>query len=61
MRINSIKLTVVVMLATMITGISVGLFYVQIPEGNSEVFYMLIGILAATLGRAVADLFKKEG
>ena len=60
MKINSIKLTVVILLAVMISGIAVGLFYVTIPDGNGEVFYMLIGILAATLGRAVADLFKKE-
>ncbi len=60
MRINSIKLSVVILLALMIAGIAVGLFFIQIPEGNGEVFYMLIGVLAATMGRAVADLFKKE-
>ena len=60
MRINSIKLTVVIMLMVMIAGIMMGLFYIEIPEGNREVAYMLLGIIGTTLVRAIADLFKKE-
>jgi len=60
MKINSIKLTVVVMLVLMITGILIGLFFIEIPEGNREVAYMLLGIIGTTLVRAIADLFKKE-
>ncbi len=60
MKINNIKLTVVILLMIMIAAISSGLFFISIPEGNGDVFYMLIGILLATLGRAMADLFKKE-
>jgi len=48
------------MLILMMTGILLGLFMVEIPEGNTEVLYMLLGVLAATLGRAVSDMFKKE-
>ena len=60
MKINSIKFLIIIMLILMMTGILLGLFMVEIPEGNTEVLYMLLGVLAATLGRAVSDMFKKE-
>jgi len=59
-KINSIKFLIIIMLILMMTGILLGLFMVEIPEGNTEVLYMLLGVLAATLGRAVSDMFKKE-
>jgi len=44
----------------MIAGILMGLFFIEIPEGNREVAYMLLGIIGTTLVRAIGDMFKKE-
>ena len=60
MKINSMKFTVVIMLALMIAGVLTGLFFIEMPVGNREVAYILLGSLFATFGRAIADLFKKE-
>ena len=60
MKINSIKFLIIIMLIMMMVGILLGLFTIKIPEGNTEVLYMLLGVLAATLGRAVSDMFKRE-
>ena len=60
MRINSMKLTVVIILAVMISAIIAALFLREIPEGNLEVTYIILGSLLTIFGRAIADLFKKE-
>jgi len=60
MRINSMKLTVIIILAVMITGTVVGLFYKEIPEGNREVMFMVLGSLITGFISAIVSLFKKE-
>ena len=60
MKINSMKLSIIIMLIIMMVGILAGLFFIEIPDGNTEVSYMLLGVIAAILGRAIADMFKKE-
>lgn len=59
MRINSMKLTVIILLVVLLAGIISGLFFVEIPEGNREVAYMLLGMFGTTLIYAIGDLFKK--
>ena len=60
MKINSMKLMIISMLMCLMAGVIVGLFFISIPEGNSDVAYMLLGILANDLGHAINNMFKKE-
>lgn len=60
MKINSIKLTVIFMLAFMISGVAIGLFYKEIPQGNREAALIVLGSLVTALVHAIADLFKKR-
>jgi len=59
MRINSMKLSIIVMLAIMVSGILVLLFFQEIPIGNREAALIILGIVAGELGHAITDLFKK--
>ena len=59
MRINSMKLSVIIMLVVLLSGIIVGLFFIEIPEGNREVAYTLLGMIGTSLIYAISDLFKK--
>ena len=59
MRINAMKLTVIIILVAVMAGIIAGLFFIEIPEGNREVSYMLLGMLGTALIQAIADLFKR--
>ena len=60
MRINSIKLTVFIVLAMMVSGTIAGLFMKEIPVGNQEVTYMLLGSLIMGLITVAMGIFKKE-
>jgi len=59
MKINTIKFLVVTMLILMVCGIVVGLFLLEIPPGNREVAYTILGTLIASTIHAISDLFKK--
>lgn len=54
------KLLIIIMLLMMITGIIVGLFFIRIPEGNGEVFYMMAGMLLGIASTIIVLMFKKE-
>jgi len=47
------------MLAIMVSGILVLLFFQEIPIGNREAALIILGIVAGELGHAITDLFKK--
>jgi len=59
MRINSMKLTIIMILALMVSGILVLLFFREIPVGNREAALIILGIVAGELGHAITDMFKK--
>ena len=59
MRINSMKLMIIVILAIMLSGVVAGLFFKEIPQGNREAALIVLGTLVSELGHAIADLFKK--
>lgn len=59
MKINSIKLTVVIILSTMVSAVSFGLFFIEIPEGNRDAAVFVLGSMATVLVTAITDLFKK--
>lgn len=60
MRINSMKLTIIVSLLIFLAGTMAGLFFRAIPEGNGDVIYMFVGILLGILSHAISGMFKKE-
>lgn len=59
MRINSIKFTVVMNQLFMITAIIGGLFFIEIPAGNREVTYLILGAMSTNLVTAINNLFQK--
>ncbi len=59
MRINSMKLTIILILIGFLAGIMAGLFFRTMPDGNEDVIYMFIGILLGILSHAISGLFKK--
>lgn len=59
MKINSIKLTVILILAFMVAGVIAGLFFKEIPIGNRDASLLVLGALVAELGHSITDLFKK--
>jgi len=60
MRINSIKLTVVLIVSLMISLTLFGLFFIEMPTGNRDIANIVLGSLVATFGMAIGNLFKKE-
>lgn len=60
MKINSMKLLVVIMLLFLTIGIVAGLFFVEIPDGNREVAYTLLGAIASILISSINNLFRKS-
>lgn len=59
MRINSMKLLTVMVLLSLISGIMTGLFFIEIPTGNREVAYLILGSLATMLVHSISNLFQK--
>lgn len=60
MKINTMKLTIIIFLLLMISGIIIGLFFIKIPDGNGEVFYMMAGMLLGIVSTIIVLMFKKE-
>lgn len=60
MRINSMKLTIILGLLLFLAGTMTGLFFQSIPDGNGDVIYMFVGILLGILSHAISGMFKKE-
>lgn len=59
MRINSMKFSIIVLLISLICGIVACLFFIEIPPGNREVAYVLLGGVLTAMINAIADLFQK--
>lgn len=59
MKINSMKFSIVLFLLFIVSGIIAGLFFVEIPDGNSEVSYTLLGAVSTILVTSIAELFRK--
>ena len=60
MKINNIKFSIVVILASMNSGVITALFILEIPQGNREVAFLILGSLLTVFGRAIADIWKKD-
>lgn len=60
MKINSMKLIIIIGLLLFLSGTMAGLFFKPIPVGNGDVIYMFVGILLGILSHAISGMFKKE-
>ena len=60
MKINNIKFSIVIILAVMNSGVISALFILEIPQGNREVAFLILGSLLTVFGRAIADIWKKD-
>ena len=60
MKINSMKLAIIIIMLSFLAGTMAGLFFKPIPEGNADVIYMFVGILLGILSSAIMNMFRKE-
>jgi len=60
MKINSMKLTIIMSMLLFLAGTMTGLFFKSIPDGNGDVIYIFVGILLGILSTAITNMFKKE-
>lgn len=60
MKINSMKLTIIIGLLLFLGGTMAGLFFRSIPVSNGDVIYMFVGILLGILSHSISGMFKKE-
>ena len=60
MKINSIKFTIVIFELIILSGVIVGLFLLEIPNGNQDVAYVVLGTLVADIAHSTNTLFQKR-
>ena len=60
MRINSMKLTIIIFQLIIITGILCGLFFIEIPEGNREVAFVILGALTVDMVHSINNMMNKK-
>ena len=60
MKINTMKLTIIIIMLLFLAGVMAGLFFKAIPDGNADVIYMFVGILLGIVSTAIMNMFKKE-
>ena len=61
MKINSMKMTIIMSMLIFLGGTMTGLFFKSIPDGNGDVIYMFVGILLGIMSTAITNMFKKDG
>ena len=52
-------MTLVFILAAMISTLMVGLFFIEMPQGNRDIANIAVGSLFAVFTMVIADLIKK--
>ena len=60
MKINSMKMIIIIAMLMFLAGTMTGLFFKAIPDGNGDVIYMFVGILLGILSHSISNMFKKE-
>ncbi len=60
MKINSMKLVIIMALIIFLAATMTGLFFKSIPTGNGDVLYMFVGLILGILANAISTMFKKE-
>ncbi len=59
MKINSMKLLIIILEILLMSGVILGLYFIEIPVGNREVSYVILGALVNNLGHSINSMFKK--
>ena len=60
MKINSMKLTIIIIQLLMIGGIVGGLFFIEIPTGNREVAFVILGALTVDMVHSISNMMNKR-
>ena len=60
MKINSMKLTIIIIQLVMIGGIVYGLFFIEIPQGNREVAFVILGALVVDMVHSINNMMSKK-
>lgn len=60
MKINSMKMIIIILLIVFLSGVMVGLFFKPVPDVNVEVIYMSIGMMFGILATSITTMFRKE-
>lgn len=60
MKINSMKLTIILIQLLMIGGIVGGLFFIEIPMGNREVAFVILGALVVDMVHSINNMMIKR-
>ena len=60
MKINSMKLTIILIQLLMIGGIVGGLFFIEIPAGNREVAFVILGALVVDMVHSINNMMNKR-
>ena len=60
MKINSMKMTIIIIQLFIIGGIVGGLFFIEIPSGNREVAFVILGALVVDMVHSVNNMMNKK-
>jgi len=60
MKINSMKMTIIIIQLFIIGGIVGGLFFIEIPSGNREVAFVILGALVVDMVHSVNNMMSKK-
>lgn len=61
MKINSMKLEIINFELLIITAVLIGLFFLEIPDGNDKIFTLVLGALLSDVSHAINNMFHKRG
>ena len=60
MKINSMKMAIIIIQLFIIGGIVGGLFFIEIPSGNREVAFVILGALVVDMVHSVNNMMSKK-
>ena len=61
MKINSMKLLIIMTQLVMVSGVITALFMLEIPAGNREVAYVILGALVTDTIHSINNMFQRRG
>lgn len=61
MKINSMKFEIINFELLIITSVLVGLFFLELPEKNADIFTLALGALLSDVSHAINNMFHKRG
>ena len=61
MKINSMKLLIIMVQLLIVMAVMAGLFLLEIPIGNREVAYVILGAFVTDMIHSINNMFHKRG